>query len=154
MALVDTALRGLKPQQKPKKYSDGGGLHLLVNPNGSKLWRLAYRFDGKDRALALAGDVTDLDALRGAIGKTVDHFGGVDAVFANAGTGLAGNVAEEMRAWGGRATVIAPGMVDTPFFEQPKPDKLKPGDVARAVLYALEQPRHANVQEIFVMPTG
>lgn len=53
MALVDTALRGLKPQQKPKKYSDSGGLHLLVNPNGSKLWRLAYRFDGKQKTLAL-----------------------------------------------------------------------------------------------------
>jgi len=52
MALVDTALRGLKPQEKPKKYSDGGGLHLLVNPNGSKLWRLAYRFDGKQKTLA------------------------------------------------------------------------------------------------------
>jgi len=47
MALVDTALRGLKPQQKPKKYSGDSGLHLLVNPTGSKLWRLAYHFDGK-----------------------------------------------------------------------------------------------------------
>ena len=52
MALVDTTLRGLKPQDKPKKYSDGGGLFLLVNPNGSKLWRLAYRFDGKQKTLA------------------------------------------------------------------------------------------------------
>lgn len=52
MALVDTTLRGLKPQAKPKKYSDGGGLFLLVNPNGSKLWRLAYRFDGKQKTLA------------------------------------------------------------------------------------------------------
>ena len=60
MALVDTTLRGLKPQDKPKKYSDGGGLFLLVNPNGSKLWRLAYRFDGKQKNLRLRRAVSDL----------------------------------------------------------------------------------------------
>ncbi|AUH34649.1 tyrosine-type recombinase/integrase [Paracoccus tegillarcae] len=68
MALVDTALRGLKPQQKPKKYSDGGGLHLLVNPNGSKLWRLAYRFEGKQKTLAFGSypkvSLADARALR------------------------------------------------------------------------------------------
>lgn len=68
MALVDTALRGLKPQEKPKKYSDGGGLHLLVNPNGSKLWRLAYRFDGKQKTLAFGAypkvTLADARALR------------------------------------------------------------------------------------------
>ena len=68
--------------------------------------------------------------------------------------GLGGNMAEDMRKWGGRCTVIAPGMVDTPFFDTPKPDKLKPLDVANAVVYALSQPAHANVQEIAVMPAG
>lgn len=38
---------------KPQKLSDGGGLFLLVQPTGSKLWRLAYRHDGKQKALAL-----------------------------------------------------------------------------------------------------
>lgn len=68
MALVDTTLRGLKPQDKPKKYSDGGGLFLLVNPNGSKLWRLAYRFDGKQKTLAFGAyptvSLADARALR------------------------------------------------------------------------------------------
>lgn len=68
--------------------------------------------------------------------------------------GYAGNMAEEMRDWGGRCTVIAPGMVDTPFFDEAKPDKLHPEDVAEAVLFALTQPRRADVREIFVMPTG
>jgi NADP-dependent 3-hydroxy acid dehydrogenase YdfG len=68
--------------------------------------------------------------------------------------GFAQNLAEEMQDWGGRCTVIAPGMVDTPFFEQPKPDKLQPEDVADAVMHALAaHPRNA-VREIFLMPTG
>jgi integrase len=53
MALTDTAIRNLKPQQTPYKNSDGGGLYLLVMPEGSKLWRLAYRFAGKQKTIAL-----------------------------------------------------------------------------------------------------
>jgi NADP-dependent 3-hydroxy acid dehydrogenase YdfG len=169
------------------------------------------------------GDATDLAAQEAAIKSTVEAFGGLDAAFANAGTGLdtpgteagdpeewrklvdlnimallytaraslpelrktrghlvltgsvagkvhipgsiygaskwfvhgyAGNMAQEMREWGGRCTVIAPGMVDTPFFSEPKPDKLKPEDVAEAVMFALEQPERANIPEVTVMPTG
>ncbi|MCR9221454.1 MAG: SDR family oxidoreductase [Alphaproteobacteria bacterium] len=66
--------------------------------------------------------------------------------------GFAENLAEEMKQWGGRCTLIAPGMVDTPFFETPKPDALRPDDVARAVLFALEQPPHVAVGELFVTP--
>lgn len=44
MALSDLALRNAKPRDNPYKLFDGGGLHLLVNPNGSRIWRLAYRF--------------------------------------------------------------------------------------------------------------
>ena len=53
MALIDSVLRKAKPSPKPRKLSDGGGLHLLVQPSGSKLWRLAYRFGGKQKTLAL-----------------------------------------------------------------------------------------------------
>lgn len=52
MALTDTSVKNLKPTEKPAKYSDGGGLHLLVNPAGSKLWRLSYRYGGKQKLLA------------------------------------------------------------------------------------------------------
>lgn len=58
-----------------------------------------------------------------------------------------------MRAWGGRCTVICPGMVDTPFFSEAKPDKLQPEDIAGAVVYALEQPRRADVRDMTIMPT-
>lgn len=68
--------------------------------------------------------------------------------------GYGGNLAEEMKAFGGRCTVIAPGMVDTPFFDEPKPDKLQPEDVANAVLFALEADSRCAVNEVFLMPTG
>lgn len=68
--------------------------------------------------------------------------------------GLAGNLAEEMREWGGRCTLITPGMVDTPFFDEPKPDKIQPDDVANAVVFALSQPRSADVREIHIIPSG
>jgi integrase len=53
MALTDTAIRTAKPTEKPQKLSDGGGLFLLLNPNGGKWWRLKYRIDGKEKLLSL-----------------------------------------------------------------------------------------------------
>lgn len=53
MALTDIAIRNAKPGEKAIKLSDSGGLHLLVAPNGNKFWRLAYRFDGKQKQLAI-----------------------------------------------------------------------------------------------------
>lgn len=53
MPLTDTAIRNAKPGKQPFKISDGGGLHLLIQTNGSRLWRLAYRFAGKQKTLAL-----------------------------------------------------------------------------------------------------
>lgn len=67
--------------------------------------------------------------------------------------GYGGNLSEEMKEFGGRCTVIAPGMVDTPFFDEPKPEKLQPEDVARAVLFALEADPRCALNEMFLMPT-
>ncbi|AHM04184.1 Short-chain dehydrogenase/reductase SDR precursor [Roseibacterium elongatum DSM 19469] len=175
-----------------------------------------------EQALALPGDATSYDDQAAALQRAVDHFGGLDAAFANAGRGLgtpgteagdpeewrglvdlnimgllytakaaiphlkpnkgslvltgsaagrrhikgsiygaskwfvhgfAGNLAEEMRDWGGRCTVIAPGMVDTPFFDQAKPDKLRPEDVADAVMHALRADPRNTVLEIHLFPT-
>jgi integrase len=64
-ARTDVAFRSAKPRQKPFKLSDGGGLYLLVQPNAAKLWRLAYRFDGKQKLLALGPyPVTSLSDAR------------------------------------------------------------------------------------------
>ena len=56
MALTQLQVKNVKAANKPLKISDGGGLFLLVrspNPNDSKYWRLAYRFAGKQKTLAL-----------------------------------------------------------------------------------------------------
>jgi integrase len=53
MPLSDAQLRAIKPATTARKISDGGGLHVLVTPRGSKLWRLAYRYAGKQKLLAL-----------------------------------------------------------------------------------------------------
>ena len=198
----------------------GWSVGLMARSEG-KLAELASELGAS--ALALPGDATDLVQQEDAIGRTVRHFGKLDAAFANAGTGLStggteagdpeewhklvhinilgvlwtakaalphlkrtkghmvmtgsaagrrhiagsvygaskwfvhgygGNLAEEMSQWGGRCTVIAPGMVNTPFFDEAKPDKLQPEDIANAVVYALEQPQHVRVGEVFIMPNG
>jgi len=175
-----------------------------------------------DKAVALPGDVTDLNNLKAAMATFVGKTGGLNAAFANAGMGLSaagteagepeewermigvnvlgvlwtvmaamphlkeraghllltgsaagrrhisgsvygaskwfvhgygGNLSEEMKAFGGRCTVIAPGMVNTAFFDEPKPNKLQAEDVARAALFALEADPRCAVNEIFLMPT-
>ena len=53
MALTDTRIRNAKPSAKAYKLSDGGGMYLLVKPDGGRYWRLDYRFAGKRRTLAL-----------------------------------------------------------------------------------------------------
>jgi integrase len=53
MPLKDISVRNAKAGSAPRKLSDGGGLHVLIQPTGSKLWRLAYRFAGKQKTLAL-----------------------------------------------------------------------------------------------------
>ncbi|UWR23542.1 SDR family oxidoreductase [Sulfitobacter sp. S190] len=68
--------------------------------------------------------------------------------------GFAGNLAQEMAEWGGRCMVVAPGMVDTEFFDSAKPDKLKPEDIAAAMIYALDAPQHVNVREVYLVPTN
>lgn len=53
MPLIDSALKAAKPELRPKKLFDGGGLYLLIQPNGAKRWRIKYRFAGKEQALSL-----------------------------------------------------------------------------------------------------
>lgn len=202
-----------------KAAADAGWNVALCARSKDKLEQLASQIGNS--ALAVPCDVTDREAVRDAMAKAADHFGGIDAVYANAGSGVstpgiekgdpeewrsmidlnimavlytaheaiphlkttkghflvtgskagrdhfkgsvysatkhfihgfAENLAEEVREWGGRATVIAPGMVDTPFFDEPKPTKIQPEDVANAVVYAMTQPRTAAVREVYIMP--
>jgi NADP-dependent 3-hydroxy acid dehydrogenase YdfG len=178
---------------------------------------------GEERAIAVQTDVTEWQDNERLIQATLDRFGRVDVVFANAGFGAArgwlketpehwrdmvltnvlgaaytlraaipavtetkghllvtGSVAgrrvlpgslysctkwavtamgEAVRAdlndTGVRVTVVEPGMVDTPFFDNGAgPGALKPEDIARAVMYAVSQPPHVDVNEILIRPTA
>jgi len=216
--LITGASTGIGAASARAAAAAGWNVALLAR-SGDKLDTLASEIG--NAALALECDITDRAALDGAIEKTVARFGGLDAVFANAGTGvskagvengdpdewhkmielnvlavlqtahatlphlrkteghfvvtgskagrdhlkgsvygatkwfihgLAGNLAEEMREWGGRCTVISPGMVDTPFFDEAKPEKLQPEDVADALVFALTQRKTSAIREIHLMP--
>ncbi len=63
MALTDTAIRKTKPADKPFKVADEKGLFLLVAPTGGKLWRMKYRFGGKEKLLSF-GPYPDMPLSR------------------------------------------------------------------------------------------
>ncbi|EDR1382535.1 DUF4102 domain-containing protein [Salmonella enterica subsp. diarizonae serovar 61:r:z53] len=80
MALTDTAIRKIKPTEKSFKLTDSAGLYLLIKPNGSKLWYMKYRIDGKEKKLAF-GPYPDVslfkarqlrDAARARVREGVD----------------------------------------------------------------------------------
>lgn len=73
--LTDTRIKNTKSTDKPIKLTDGGGLFLLINPNGSRLWRYRYRLYGKENVFALgeyrnspSGETPEAKALRVAGG--------------------------------------------------------------------------------------
>jgi NADP-dependent 3-hydroxy acid dehydrogenase YdfG len=61
---------------------------------------------------------------------------------------------QEFDQTGVRVTLIEPGMVDTPFFDNKPTGALEPADIARAVMYAVSQPPHVDVNEILVRPVS
>jgi NADP-dependent 3-hydroxy acid dehydrogenase YdfG len=69
-------------------------------------------------------------------------------------TGMGESARQELNDSGVRVTLIEPGMVDTPFFSNRPTDALHADDVARAVMFAVSQPEHVDVNEILVRPTA
>ncbi len=188
---------------------------------------LADELGGDERALAAGCDVTEPEQVEAMASAALEHFGRIDAVFANAGFGAKrGFLEESVEHWrsmiltnvygvaltiratlphllergdghflitssvaGRRAlpgslysatkwaataigeglraelrtmhentaikvTLIEPGMVDTPFFDnRPGSSALDDTDIARAVMFALEQPEGVDVNEILIRPT-
>jgi integrase len=51
-ATTDRAIKNAKPETKAYKMSAGQGMYLMINPSGSKLWRLKYRYGGKEKVLS------------------------------------------------------------------------------------------------------
>ena len=70
-------------------------------------------------------------------------------------TAMGESLRQELNGTGCRVTLIEPGMVDTPFFDNPpKIRALEADDVARAVMFAVSQPPHVDVNEILIRPTA
>ena len=69
-------------------------------------------------------------------------------------TAMGEGARQELNGSGVRVTLIEPGMTDTPFFDNRPPDPLQPDDIARAVMWAVSQPPHVDVNEILIRPTA
>jgi len=78
--LTDIQPRTAKPKEKPYKLSDGGGLYLLINPDGSKYWRMGYRFEGVERLLAFGKypDISLADARKARMAARDKINAGID----------------------------------------------------------------------------
>jgi NADP-dependent 3-hydroxy acid dehydrogenase YdfG len=195
----------------------------LAARSQDKLEALASDLGGTDVAIPLSCDVTIWEDQQAAVATATEHFGTLDAVFANAGFGAKRGFLEESvehwkamvdtnvygcalsiraalthfreqnaghmlltssvagrRAMPGslysatkwavtamgeglraevadspiRVTLIEPGMVDTPFFDNRPNGALEPDDIARAVVYAISQPAHVDVNEILIRPVN
>lgn len=201
---------------------------VLAGRRLEPLEELAAELGGAENAIAVSCDVTDWDQVEALAESAVESFGGIDAVFANAGFGANRGFLEESpehwrsmvltnvlgpaltiratlphllekgdghflitssiagrRALPGslysatkfaatamgeslraelrarddgnriRVTLIEPGMVDTPFFDNRPGDRaLSDDDIARAVNFALEQPDSVDINEILIRPIG
>ena len=95
--------------------------------------------------LILTSSVAGRRALEGSFYSATKH----------AVTAMGEAVRQELNESGVRMTLIEPGMVDTPFFDKGAPEwALKPEDVARAIMFAVSQPDHVDVNEVLIRPVG
>lgn len=94
--------------------------------------------------LLLTSSVAGRRALPGSMYSCTKH----------AVTAMGEAARQDLHGTGIRVTLIEPGMVDTPFFDNRPTDALHDDDIARAVIYAISQPPHVNVNEILVRPTA
>lgn len=202
--------------------AEAGYRVALAARSTDKLAQLVAELGGAERALAIRCDVKEYVDQQAMVQQVLEHFGQLDAVYANAGmpgseggfsgadpevwremlltnvygvgltlrcslealkasrghllltgsaagrfvipgsmysaskwavTGMGLSVREELRGTGVRVTLIEPGMVDTPLFDKPPAYAMQPEDIGRAVVYALSQPAHVDVNEILIRPT-
>jgi NADP-dependent 3-hydroxy acid dehydrogenase YdfG len=119
---------------------------VLTNVYGAALTIRATRdalIESKGHLL-LTGSVAGRRALQGSLYSATKW----------AVTGMGESARQDFNDTGVRVTVIEPGMVDTPFFDSPPQiDALQADDIARAVMFAVQQPARVDVNEILIRPT-
>ena len=94
--------------------------------------------------LLLTSSIAGRRALPGSLYSATKH----------AVTAMAESARQELNDTGVRVTSIEPGLVDTPFFDNPVSDALEPDDIARAIMFAVSQPPHVDVNEILIRPVS
>jgi NADP-dependent 3-hydroxy acid dehydrogenase YdfG len=94
--------------------------------------------------LLLTSSVAGRRALQGSLYSATKH----------AVTAMAESARQDLNDSGVRVTSIEPGMTDTPFFDNRPSNALEPDDIARAVLFAIQQPPHVDVNEILIRPVS
>jgi NADP-dependent 3-hydroxy acid dehydrogenase YdfG len=92
----------------------------------------------------ITSSVAGRRALSGSLYSATKH----------AATAIGKALRQDVNDTGIRVTVIEPGMVDTPFFDNPVSGALQADDIARAVMYAVSQPPHVDVNEVLIRPTA
>lgn len=90
--------------------------------------------------------------LTGSVAGRVALPGSVYSATKWAVTAMAESARQDLRGSGIRVTLVEPGMVDTPFFDNAVSGALQPDDVAGAVLFAVEQPAHVDVTDVMIRP--
>jgi NADP-dependent 3-hydroxy acid dehydrogenase YdfG len=135
------AKRGFK-EESPEHWKS----MVLTNVYGAALTIRATMDALRDTKghLILTGSVAGRRALPGSLYSSTKW----------AITGMGESARQELNGSGVRVTVIEPGMVDTPFFENRPSGALEPEDIARAVMYAASQPAHVDVNEILIRPVA
>jgi NADP-dependent 3-hydroxy acid dehydrogenase YdfG len=134
----------------PRGFGEGDPEHwkamVLTNVYGAALTIRATRealIETKGHLL-LTGSVAGRRALQGSLYSATKW----------AVTGMGESARQDFNGTGVRVTLIEPGMVDTPFFENPPEiHALEAEDIARAVMFAVGQPPHMDVNEILIRPT-
>jgi NADP-dependent 3-hydroxy acid dehydrogenase YdfG len=94
--------------------------------------------------ILITSSVAGRRALPGSLYSATKH----------AATAMGEALRQDVNDTGIRVTVIEPGLVDTPFFDNPVSGALEADDIARAVMYAVSQPSHVDVNEILIRPTA
>jgi len=123
------------------------------------VWRDMIRTNVYGVGLTLRYTLADVKAARGHVllmGSAAGRgtiAGSMYGATKWAVTGIGYNLREELRGTGVRVTLIEPGMVDTPFFDESPAQAMTAEDIAGAVLYAVEQPAHVDVNEVLLRPT-